>query len=79
MYSAITLRFDLELALSEDLPLIKLIHILREFKNSGGKQVDAVNILDALRVESNNGMEMVILELMDFATGFCSPHMRIWD
>ena len=74
-----TLKVDLELAFSEDLPLIKLIHILREFKNGGGKQADVVNILDALRVESNNEMEVVILELMDFVTGFCSPHMRIWD
>ncbi|RFP65016.1 hypothetical protein D0N36_10955 [Hymenobacter lapidiphilus] len=57
----------------------KLMQMLWQYKASGGGQEDAVHVLEELRVEMpDEELEDTVLDLMDFATGFCSPHMRIW-
>ena len=55
---------------------------LKDYADSGGKQVEAMGVLDEIRlmVRSNKDEELEdrILELMDCAYGFCQPRLRVW-
>jgi hypothetical protein len=57
----------------------EVVTILSNFKNSGGAQAEALDILEQLRAESpDEATEDYILEMMDIATGFCAPRLRVW-
>jgi hypothetical protein len=74
------LKMDLQIGIKNALSLSELVGTLREFKREGGSQSEALEVLEALRNESTEEKsEDVLLELMDFVTGFCSPHMRLWN
>ena len=49
---------------------------LRLFKNRGMSREKMLECLESLR--ENHKAEDSILELMDFVTGFCSPHMTVY-
>jgi hypothetical protein len=73
------LQAELQLGVENNLPLIDLWAKIKAFKEQGGQQSEALKILSALRENSQEeNQEDIILELMDFVTGFCSPHMMIW-
>ena len=73
------LQAELQLGVENNLPLIDLWTKIKAFKEQGGQQSEALKILSALRENSQKeSHEDVILELMDFVTGFCSPHTMIW-
>jgi len=46
------------------------------FKNRGMNREKMLECLESLR--ENHKMEDKIIELMDFVTGFCSPHMTVY-
>lgn len=46
------------------------------FKNRGMSREKMLECLEFLR--ENNKAEGIVLELMDFVTGFCSPHMTVY-
>ena len=74
------LKTELLTGVENELSLSELLEILREFKREGGSQSDALSALEVLRNQLNEEKsEDVVLELMDFVTGFCSPHMRLWN
>lgn len=57
----------------------ELHQLLEEFRDQGGSSEDALAVLKRLRAEANDErIEDRILELMDVATGYCPPHLRIW-
>ena len=62
------------------MPLLALREIIVSYKKNGGSQENASRILNNIRdnVKSDE-KEDVVLELMDFVTGYCSPKMRVWD
>lgn len=50
---------------------------LQKLKKIGATQNEVYQALQELRIELPEN-EDVILELMDFVTGYCAVHMRIW-
>jgi hypothetical protein len=64
-------------AIGRRAPLQDLHALLVAFKNQGGGQQEAHDLLESMRIDASEE-EDVILELMDFVVGYCSPSWRIW-
>lgn len=61
-------------------PVPELRKLLVDFACDGGRCETAQAILEELRTASEEEpAEDVLLELLDFATGFCQPELRIWS
>lgn len=71
-------RLLARLRVTKDLAVLR--QELVEFAAQGGASHDAESVLRELRglVESSED-EDVILELLDIASGWCAPRMRIWQ
>ena len=62
------------------LSLPEIVASLRQLKASGLERAEAMQALESLREQApDEAAEDRILEVMDFVSGFCSPHMTIWD
>ena len=70
-----------EQALAADRPLDCLSTLLRKRVASGESRetllAELAGLRRALQLEGRDQDEDVVLEAMDFLTGFCSPHLRI--
>ena len=59
-----------------------LVLIVQKFKKRGLDQDKTTNLLTELilqyRFENSNEKEDLILDLLDFVSGWCSPKDRIW-
>jgi hypothetical protein len=54
--------------------------ILSDFKNLGGTQAEALDVLEQLRSESQDEeTEDYILDMMDIAAGWCAVKFRVWS
>ena len=74
------LEKEIKEALNQKASLQTLRAIISRYKQCGGTQQDAYGTLENIRCASIEGMsEDLLLDLMDFVTGFCSKHQRIWD
>jgi hypothetical protein len=72
-------RDNLYIALQSKVPLEVLLKSLRSFKERGGKQAEAYSLLEEMREEiTDESVEDRLLEVMDFASGFCPIDKRIW-
>ncbi len=76
-------NINLEQSLKELLEKQKSIEELRmllvEFKNQGGSQLDALDIIQNVRLNnSSDKVDDCLLELMDFASGYCRIELRVW-
>lgn len=54
------------------------ILILREYRDKGLSADAALEVLQSLRAGAEEVTEDRILEIMDMAGGFCSPHVRFF-
>jgi hypothetical protein len=73
------LQIELEAAILSDMSLEEIVALLRQFKDKGVSRGEMCATLEALREKApNEAIEDRILEVADFAAGFCSPHMRVW-
>jgi hypothetical protein len=61
-----------------DEPLASIVTSLSQFRDAGGLQADAVAALEELRAQLPDREEDIVLEALDFASGWCSPRNRIW-
>jgi hypothetical protein len=66
-------------AIHSSAPLEQLWQVLHDFKEDGGEQADAYSTLENLRGEAGSEKEDLLLEAMDFVSGFYSPDARIWS
>lgn len=76
------LKKELQTSIALGAPLGVMISILKEFKEKNGSKQKAIEVLEQLRNDTKTEKEEdLILELLDFATGFCSPNMfmLVWD
>ncbi|MCZ6872694.1 MAG: hypothetical protein O7G88_04055 [bacterium] len=74
------LEKEIKEALNQKTSLRTLREIVSRYKQYGGTQQDAYGTLENIRCASIEGMsEDLLLDLMDFVTGFCSKNQRIWD
>jgi len=72
------LKKALEESLMHDKPVIELRSAVKRITVIGYEKEDVLNEFEALRNDlSNEAEEDIILDVMDFITGWCSPHMRI--
>jgi hypothetical protein len=55
------------------------VAILRQFRDRGMTADSAYAALESLRGAGADSTEDLILEIMDIVSGFCAPHLRVWD
>lgn len=72
------LKHRLDDAIADNSDLFELHKILREFKLHGGKQQDALDTLKSMSVDAPEDYYDRVLEIMDFASGWCQPRYKIW-
>ena len=75
---ALELAAALREAVARDADLFELADLLRNYRDAGGTRAEALAILGALRADVTESTEDRILEVMDFAAGYCQPRFRIW-
>lgn len=74
------IRQELDEALASDLPLPRIVAMLRDYRDQGFSRTDVQNVLEAMRAAATEeATEDRILEVMDFVSGFCSANEIIWD
>ena len=58
--------------------LLTLRELLADFKKRGLDKESMLRSLEELRAGCDEQDEDILLELMDFVTGFCNPQQRIF-
>jgi hypothetical protein len=64
-------------ALASEHRLDDLRHAAEHELHAGTSRADVVARLEALRPGLSDSDEDVVLEVLDFVTGWCSPHARL--
>ena len=68
-------------ALQTHHPLVSLRQVAITYLERGGSREQLLQLLEELRAEyraeGNSRGEDFVLDTMDFAVGWCSPHMKI--
>jgi hypothetical protein len=71
---------DLLAALESGSGLLTLRAILLRYKASDVTAAQVAGLLQELRPATQEGpLEDVILDALDIVTGWCAPHLRVWD
>ncbi len=74
-------RQRLEAALRSDDPLLCLRKVVQDMASEGADQNALVAELERFRAilqaEGRDTDEDVVLDVLDFVVGFCSPHLKI--
>ena len=65
-------------AVERGAPLEEIVGILRMWRERGLTAEDASKALELLREGADEQLEDRILEVMDIASGFCRPELRVW-
>ena len=74
----VVLDSELRYALSRQDAMAVMRNILVKYRDRGFGQKSVYELLNSMRKDADEDLEDRILELMDIASGFCSPHMRVW-
>ena len=59
--------------------ILKLRKILVEYIEKGISQAEMLECLSLVRKEADKRQEDIILDLMDFVTGFCNPTFKLFE
>lgn len=59
--------------------ILKLRKLLVEYMELGITQTEMLECLSELRNKADDRQEDIILDLMDFVTGFCNPTFKIFE
>lgn len=59
--------------------VIELREVLVKYKEIGINQTEMLNSLLFLREKLGEEKEDIILDLLDFVTGFCTPTLKIYE
>ena len=71
---------DLLAALDARAGLLTLRAILLRYHASGVTAAQVAGLLQELRAFAQDGArEDAILDALDMVTGWCAPHLRVWD
>ena len=52
---------------------------MKKFIDDGGDRAAVCADLESLRIGASDAEENVILNVLDFLSGWCSPQMKIWS
>ena len=66
-------------AIRSDASLPEVAALLREWRDRGLSSEAAASVLEKLRVQFDVDHEDRVLEVLDLVTGYCAPHLRIWE
>lgn len=66
-------------AIESDASLTEIAALLREWRDRGLSSEVAASVLEELRVKLDIDDEDRVLEVLDLVTGFCAPHLRVWE
>ena len=69
----------IEVAIRREAGLEEIAELLRDCRDAGLPQRDVCSALEDLRYRVGPAMEDRVLEALDVATGFCPPHLRVWN
>jgi hypothetical protein len=72
-----TLRQDLSAALQSEAPAQHFRSSVKKLIDNGGDRDAVCADLESLRVGASDAEENVILDVLDFLSGWCSPQMKI--
>jgi len=74
------MKTNIILGLNEGTPFEELYEEIVQFKNAGGKQEEAQLILSEIRTlfEEDGNKEDMVLNLLDYVTGWCPKGLGIW-
>jgi hypothetical protein len=70
---------DIEDALKREASMEEVVSILRDYQDQGMTAKSAAEALETLRVGADERTEDRLLEILDIVTGFCRPHLRVWN
>jgi hypothetical protein len=71
---------ELEATIRSDSPLEDIVALLRCYKAQGVTRDEVYSFLDSLRATGpDEATDDRILEVADLVSGFCSPHMKVWN
>jgi hypothetical protein len=77
------IRSEIHAALGSDDPLTAVTQAVRGLKQQGCGQREVYDLLEQMRhdlaADGREADEDVLLEVMDFVSGFASERQRIWD
>ncbi|MFK7771412.1 MAG: hypothetical protein AB8F94_04700 [Saprospiraceae bacterium] len=75
------MKATLKKSINENKNFSELRDEIVKFKNDGGSQYKAQNILEELRndFKENEEIEDKLLDLLDHVTGWCQERDRIWN
>ena len=73
------LQQELATAIKSDMPLDQIAAMLRKYKTQGITRDQIYSFLEAWhRTDPNDPTDDRILEVADFVSAFCAPHMKFW-
>ncbi|MDX2285333.1 MAG: hypothetical protein NW241_14305 [Bacteroidia bacterium] len=58
--------------------LTRAMELLAAYRDAGGTQQAAMQLLESLRHIQGEDWENRVLEVLDIACGFCRPELRVW-
>ena len=64
--------------LGRNAPLTEYLPILRQFRDRGLSASAAYAALERMRPAADEPTEDRILDLLDIASGYCGPGLRVW-
>lgn len=71
-------KTDLDNVVDNFSSLHQVHDLLVKMKNSGISQTEVCNYLESAIAHANETTEDRILEVLDIATGWCSPEYKVW-
>jgi hypothetical protein len=74
-----SLAVDIEAAIRRSASLDDLSAILRAYRQSGGSQAEAQQVLEELRGHLDEELEDRLLEALDIVVGWCHARFRVWE
>lgn len=72
-------RRDLESSIASNMSIRSIVERLHEYRRLGARREEVLEVLETLRKQApDESVEDRILEVMDFAAGFCRAEDIIW-
>ena len=73
-------KHELKAAIQSGMPLAEIVSLLRQYKEKGVTQGQVYSFLEAWHLSNpDETTDDRILEVADFVSGFCAPHMKVWQ
>lgn len=72
------LKSTIDSAINRNESLLNISVILKKYKEKGVTQSEAIEMLELMRIDTDENYEDRLLEILDIVTGFCDPKYTVW-